>query len=82
MARFLIDLCSETGEPVGNNVRLQFKVTHQELANLIGSIRETVTSILSDFRRQGLIQQSQRFITILDLERFTLVANHGADMGR
>lgn len=31
------------------------KFTHQELANMIGSTRETTTLILNDFKRQGLL---------------------------
>ncbi len=34
---------------------LKGKLTHQELANVIGSTRETTTLILNDFKRQGLI---------------------------
>ena len=32
------------------------KITHQEMANLIGSTRETVSLTLSQFKRKGLIQ--------------------------
>jgi len=35
---------------------LKGKLTHQELANVIGSTRETTTLILNDFKRQGLIE--------------------------
>ena len=32
---------------------IRAKLTHQELANIIGSTRETTTLILNDFKRQG-----------------------------
>lgn len=45
---------------------LRGKMTHQELANVIGSTRETTTLILNDFRRQGLIDFLGRKILITD----------------
>ena len=43
---------------------LRAKLTHQELANIIGSTRETTTLILNDFKRQGLIEFMGRKIVI------------------
>jgi len=43
---------------------LRGKLTHQELANVIGSTRETTTLILNDFKRQGLIDFLGRRILI------------------
>lgn len=40
------------------------KFTHQELANMIGSTRETTTLILNDFKRQGLLDFIGRKIVI------------------
>jgi CRP/FNR family cyclic AMP-dependent transcriptional regulator len=40
------------------------KYTHQELANLIGSTRETTTLVLNEFRRQGAIDFLGRKIVI------------------
>ena len=73
LARLLRELSRESGKPVGDGVRLHFRITHQELANLIGSTRETVSATLNNFKRQGLIQQDYRSITIRDHERFALI---------
>ena len=54
---------------------LRGKMTHQELANVIGSTRETTTLILNDFKRQGLIEFLGRKIVITDrggLEKLVL----------
>ena len=42
-----------TGEP--NRIRLT--LTHEKIAEMIGTKRETVTRLLGDFKRKGLIQQ-------------------------
>ena len=43
---------------------LRGRMTHQELANVIGSTRETTTLVLNDFKRQGLIDFLGRKILI------------------
>ena len=40
--------------------------SHQSLADTLGTYRETVSSILRDFKRQGLVELGYRRITILD----------------
>jgi CRP-like cAMP-binding protein len=44
------------------------KITHQELANLIGSTRETVSLTLSQFKRKRLICTEGRKVIISDAE--------------
>ena len=44
------------------------KITHQEMANLIGSTRETVSLTLSQFKRKGLIQNEGRRVILSDRE--------------
>ena len=41
-------------------------MTHEEIGELVGSSRETIARILSDFRRKGLIEIEGRSITIPD----------------
>ena len=48
--------------------RLSRPFTHQEMANLIGATRETVSLTLSDFRRRGLIDFEKRQLIIRDVE--------------
>ncbi|MCE5173531.1 helix-turn-helix domain-containing protein [Paenibacillus profundus] len=38
-------------------VCLEVKLTHQELASITGSIRETVTELLSDFAAEGIVNK-------------------------
>ena len=70
LVRLLIELSKEFGVPGEDGLRINYRMTHQEMSSLIGSTRETVSATLNDFRRQGLIRQHQRSITILDLRRF------------
>ena len=51
--------------------------THQDLAEMIGTYRETTTQTLNDFKNQGWINIERKRIDILDhtsLEVLTQVA--------
>ena len=71
LARLFLSLAKEFGKASEDEVRLNLKITHQELANLIGSTRETVSATLNDFRRRELIRQDHHFIIIRDQNRLT-----------
>lgn len=43
-------------------------ISHQALADRLGTYRETVSAILRDFKRQGLVELGYRRITLLDEE--------------
>jgi CRP/FNR family cyclic AMP-dependent transcriptional regulator len=45
---------------------IDLKITHQELAEMVGTSRETVTRVLSRLREQGIIEIDQRRITLMD----------------
>jgi CRP/FNR family cyclic AMP-dependent transcriptional regulator len=42
------------------------RFTHQEMADMVGAIRQTVTEIINDFKRQGYIRYDGGKITIVD----------------
>jgi CRP-like cAMP-binding protein len=44
------------------------KYTHQEIADYVGSTRETVTLTLGDLRRKNLVLFDHRRIVVRDLE--------------
>lgn len=48
-------LAVELGSPVATGVRLQVRLTHQDLANAIGTTRVTITRLLNRFRQQGWV---------------------------
>lgn len=51
-------------------------ITHDQLADEVGSAREVVSRLLRDFSNQGLVQLSRRKIVILDRQGLTKVINH------
>jgi CRP/FNR family cyclic AMP-dependent transcriptional regulator len=67
LAALLLEL---GGDDPGNAVR----VTHQELADMLGTWRETISKTLQDFRRRGLIESGRRQLILLDKEGLKLEA--------
>jgi len=55
LARFLLDW-STNGSAVDGGVRVKLALTHEEIAQLIGASRETVTRTLGEFKRQRTIE--------------------------
>ncbi len=47
---------------------IDLKITHQELAEMVGTSRETVTRTLARLKEQGIIEIEQRRMTLLDAE--------------
>lgn len=64
VARILLEMASEDGtrQPDG---RVTFRrPTHQEIANMIGATRETVSRMISDLHRQGYIEIAGKNVII------------------
>jgi CRP/FNR family cyclic AMP-dependent transcriptional regulator len=66
LARLLLKLADIHGERVDNGVQIGIKLTHEDIASLIGSTRETTSKILNEFRTNGWIDVKKRQIILLD----------------
>jgi CRP/FNR family transcriptional regulator, cyclic AMP receptor protein len=63
LARVLLQLSEKYGEEVPQGTLINVPLTHEDLANLIGTSRETVTTQLGKFTRLGLLKrEARRFI--------------------
>jgi CRP-like cAMP-binding protein len=74
LAELLLRLGNEYGVQSGRGTLVALKITHQEMANLIGSTRETVSLTLSMFKKKGLIQTDGRKVIISDREGLRALA--------
>ena len=64
VARVIVDMAREEGKRLKDG-RVAFRrATHQEIANRIGTTRETVTRMLKDLERQGLIHVEGKEIVV------------------
>ncbi|NJO43974.1 MAG: Crp/Fnr family transcriptional regulator [Cyanobacteria bacterium CRU_2_1] len=65
LRHLLLLLKQEVGQPSPNGTRLSVRLTHQQLANAIGTTRVTVTRLLSQLQEEGwLIIDGNRHIVL------------------
>ncbi|WP_010271076.1 Crp/Fnr family transcriptional regulator [Paenibacillus senegalensis] len=67
LASTLIRLSNTYGEKVEDGILIRSKLSHTELANLIGTTRESVNRMLSNYRDEGIVSYEQGYLVIRDL---------------
>jgi CRP-like cAMP-binding protein len=69
IVEFLVNLVKNKGQRVGVEWVVRKPVTHQEIANLTATSRQTVTTSLNDLRYKKLIAFNRSRLLVRDLER-------------
>jgi len=67
LARFLVTEARRTYTSPNNKITIELRQTNQQIASLIGSVREVVSRAFTRLQHQGLILVEGRKITIPDL---------------
>ncbi|MDX2216443.1 MAG: Crp/Fnr family transcriptional regulator [Oculatellaceae cyanobacterium bins.114] len=68
LRHLLLLLQQEVGHPVAEGTRLGVRLTHQQLANAIGTTRVTVTRLINQLREEGWLQ--------IDRNRYIIIPAH------
>lgn len=74
LAKLILDWCAD-GEPTATGTRLQVLLTHEEIAQMIGTTRETVTRLLSEFKKKKLIHVKGSSFFVLAREQMERMVN-------
>ncbi|OGF53774.1 MAG: hypothetical protein A2Z21_03455 [Candidatus Fraserbacteria bacterium RBG_16_55_9] len=69
LSRQILQLIEEHGVETGDGIQIDFKITHKELADLIGSARENTTSALNRLAKEGILDKKRYRITVKDEAR-------------
>jgi CRP-like cAMP-binding protein len=69
LVRLLIELVEAHGERTGFHYAIRFPLSHQDLANLIGVSRETVTLALGQLQDEGLITVERQRVIVRDMKK-------------
>jgi CRP-like cAMP-binding protein len=64
LVSFLLILCRDFGVPDPQGVTIDLKLSHQAIAEAIGSTRVTVTRLLGDLRDDRMISIQKKKITV------------------
>jgi len=69
LASLLLNLGNQFGERVENGTRITLRLTNQEMANMIGTTRETVNRTLNRFWDDKLVDMRTAHVVIVEPER-------------
>lgn len=66
LVSFLLVLCRDFGIPGNDGIIIDLRLSHQAIAEAIGSTRVTITRLLGDLRTEGMVQIDRKKITVFD----------------
>lgn len=69
LSRQILQLIEEHGIQTGEGIQIDFRITHKELADLIGSARENTTSALNRLAKEGILDKKRYRIIVKDEAR-------------
>lgn len=64
LANLLLGWCEESGSPSASGMRFPVMMTHEEISQLIGTSRETVTRLLKNFREKKILTVRRSSMTL------------------
>jgi len=68
LIHLLLELAERYAVPHTEGIALRIKLSHQEMANLIGSTRETVTVVLGELQLEKLVAVRRRQVILKNVE--------------
>ena len=73
----LLVLASKLGQPDPRSTRIEQKITHEELSEMVGTTRPRITKFMREFRALGLIEMtSERFMIIKEKKLSDYLGRH------
>ena len=75
LAALLIDLGARNGVKEPQGIRLNMRLTRQDMANMVGATTETVIRIMGRFKRDHLVSGTANRLVILNLDRLKAIAS-------
>ncbi|HTZ96554.1 MAG TPA: Crp/Fnr family transcriptional regulator [Terriglobales bacterium] len=76
LAKLLLEWSSRNGESAKQEPRLKLALTHEEIAQMIGTSRETVTRLFADLKRRQVIQSKGSTLVIRNKSALRLMASN------
>lgn len=74
LASLFLELAAEFGVRDSRGIIVNLKLTHREMATLIGTTRETVSFAVVDMRRDRIIENQGKRVVILDADKLGALA--------
>lgn len=69
VANLIMDLYYNFGQDDGTAFKIDMKINHAMLGNMVGITRESISKTLNDFQNEGLIDIRQKIIYVLNFKQ-------------
>jgi CRP/FNR family transcriptional regulator len=76
LAALLLEWSAKSGETAEREPRLKVRLTHEEIAQMIGTSRETVTRLFADLKKQHILESKGSTLVIRNQAALCDIANH------
>lgn len=74
LAKRLLSLADQYGEGNGDHVRIDMRLSQQELGTMVGTSRESVNKQMRAWEAEGLVKSERSIITLLKPEELEAIA--------
>lgn len=75
LAKRIVQLADEYGRKDGDGVRVLFRLSQQDIGDLIGATRESANKHIRHWEQRGIVSQESGHLVIHDLEQLRAVAD-------
>jgi len=69
----LLELMERFGQPDGGGIAIDARLTQQELADMIGTSRETLATTIGSLRERGVVEMQSQRVVVLDADRLRAI---------
>ncbi len=69
IVEFIKEMCQNYGKRIGDEILVKHDFTHQDIANLTATSRQTVTTVLNDLKDHDLLYMERKKFLIRDFDR-------------
>ena len=76
LAKLLLEWSTKNGDGPKAEPRLKLRLTHEEIAQMIGTSRETVTRLFADLKKRQVLQSKGSTLVIRNTAALRELANH------
>jgi CRP/FNR family cyclic AMP-dependent transcriptional regulator len=76
LANLLLEWSAKNNESSKAEPRLKLRLTHEEIAQMIGTSRETVTRLFAEMKRRQIVQSKGSTLLIRNTAALREIANH------
>jgi CRP-like cAMP-binding protein len=71
IAALLLGLCEKHGSQTAQGIRINLRLTRQDIADIVGTTVETTIRVMSKFRKQGILTTEWKHIAVISKEKLS-----------